>query len=293
MAAHLIGEIKWSIQQSAEGYRDYTLKSLVQTDSDDDGPKSVLSCPDLHSFGEAWDFGGEEEDIFVYCSGEASAEQRLDGGEKTNFWVVEQKFTNRPLTQQTAFDNPLDQPPKISGTFSKFTKQTSVDKDGKFVCNSSYQPYQIEREFSRPTINIELFLPALPLVAISGSTDYVNGVGIWGLAARTVKLSSTSWEKLYHQSVGFYYSVKYGFEVCGDTWDYKEWDYGTKVLKPGGTSTNPKDYRTYQDDDGNPSATLLDGSGAALTAGGSPILKTFKVYPEADFVVALGVPDTL
>jgi hypothetical protein len=288
MSATVLGAIEWGLQRSEEGHRDYSITWKVRTDTALDGPAIVTEAAGLPAVGSSWSFENDV-DLYAYCWPDLDISQMSTTSEPDSFWKVKQKFSTRPLGESTAFDNPLTQPPQTSGSFTKFTKQIAKDRNGAKIASSSHELYNCEIDESRPQVQITLTLASLPLTSYAAMVDTLNSSILWGLPTRTIKLSNVSWARRSHQSLGFYYEVSYTFDINFFTFDFKTWDHGSKVLKPGGTSTNPTHYEQYKDRLGENGLTLLNGSGAALTDGAAPVEQTFQIYGESNFLL-LGIP---
>jgi hypothetical protein len=254
-----------------------------------------MNASGLSAIGSLWNWNdGEETDSYLFCHPDLDATKLGPENEPGEYWKVKQKFSTKPIGEsQGAFDNPFDQPPKTSGSFTRLTKKVWRDKDGAKVASSSHELYDdFEVDNSRPTVSITLTLPSLPLTTYGAMIDTVNIAVLWGVAVRCIKLSNVSWSRTYNNNYGFVYEVTFEFEISWGTFDYITWDHGTKVLKPGGTLTDPTHFNNYQDANGNLGMTLLDGSGAAVTNANSATLQTFKYYAESNFLL-LGIPASL
>lgn len=292
MSATVLGAIDWELERESEGHRTYHITWRVLCSDVGDGPLTVSEAEGLPAVGSSWNFENDS-DIWAYCWPDLTVSKYGPAEEAGTLWTVKQKFSTKSLGEQTEFSNPLDTPPKTSGTFSKMTKRVDIDKDGNLVKSSSHEFYpNIEIDESRPTVCIELTLASLPLTTYSAMVDDVNDASIWGLPARTVKLSNISWERHAHQSLLFFYTVNFQFEVCYNTFDYKVFDHGTRVYKGVGSLTNPQSYKAAIDDDGNPKIAYLNGSGVEITNISSLVLQTFKFYGESNFLL-LGIPASL
>jgi hypothetical protein len=128
----------------------------------------------------------------VYCSPALELQKLVSSQNPDIYWKATCTFTSRPLgdDSQTAFDNPLSQPPRLSGSYSKLTKQAYIDKDDKPVMSSSKEQYNWEVDDNRPTVSISLTLATLPVATYSQMVDTVNSSTMWGLPPRCIKLSN-------------------------------------------------------------------------------------------------------
>lgn len=293
MAATVLGALDWSVDRDSEGHKDYSITWLCQVSDNGEGPATVLEASGLPNPGSSWSFGSDS-DVWAYAWPDLTVEKHGPKNEQGNLWIAKQKFSTRPLpdSASSAFNDPLLQPIKTSGSFIKLTKQITYDRNGKKIANSAHELWEWEVDDNRPTVRIELNSLSLPLGTFAEMVDSLNDAPLWGVSARCVKLSNVQWERHAHQSYGYYYTVVYEFEINFRTFDLIKVDYGTKKLKSGGTSTNPTHFVVNKDDNGENTPLLLNGSGAPLTNGNTPFIHTFQHYPQANFLL-LGVPSFL
>lgn len=236
MAAHSLGLIAWDLDVDDEGHRTYTAKHRVRTTDPDDGPNEVFNCPDLPLPGVSWSFGNDADPwAFCYPSMKVSPQEREE--EKGWLWTTEQKFSTRPLKrcQDTPIENPLNEPPKIRGGFTKFTVKATHNRNGKPIMNTARQMLvgpETEFDDARPSVQITLNAPTLPLALYVQMINTVNAFPLWGLGARRIKLSNVTWERQLYGTCNFYYTITYEFEVNYNTWDRTVASYGTLVTPP-------------------------------------------------------------
>ena len=109
---------EWSAQRDQEGHRDYELTWLVNTGDDTAGPASALNATGLAVIGSSWNFSGfNDTDQYALCLPKASARRHGNRTTRGRLWLVKQHFTTRPSVrcQDNNVENPLQEPPKISG----------------------------------------------------------------------------------------------------------------------------------------------------------------------------------
>lgn len=314
MTATLIpGQATWSSQRDDTGQRSYTISHKVSTDSYLDGPAVVMNTPGLPQIGDTWNFDNDI-DIWAFC--DAYMKVSVLGGDddsKCKYWRVEQKFSTTAgfRCMDTERASPLTEPVKVSGTFVKYTQAVQKDRHNDFVMSSSFEPIvgaAMERDYNRPTVQIEQNVPDLMLWVVCQMLDRVNSVGMWGLLPRCVKLSSFSWERLYYGKCNIFYKRTMGFDIRYDTFDPKICDFGTKALNgyahpetgvwtllpiPGAPSRyNPDHFCVIKDKYGETSPSLLNGAGIPLSGINTvPVEATIELYDEANFFI-LGIPAT-
>jgi hypothetical protein len=201
-----------------DGYRDYKIVFLVQTDDTDDGPNVVWGSVDpdspLPNIGDAWNYGNDY-DPYALCWPTCSVTKYGPAEQRGYYWLVEYLFTNRPFQrcQDTKIENPLLEPPKVSGSFVNYTRKTHHDRNGGLILSSSLEPIEIERDYNRPTVTVELNVSSNPLATYAAMIDTVNDRELWGLPARCVKLRNVSWTRHYYGVCTAYYTLRYEFDI--------------------------------------------------------------------------------
>lgn len=322
MGATFVGTVSWEATRDEMTYRDYNITSLVRTDFPEDGPAIVMQCPGLPQMGAIWAMGNDL-DVWAWCHPDMKVRlQDQKPGEKGKFWLVDQKFSTKPIQRcmDTQVTNPIQEPQKISGSFVKYTQEYRYDRYGNFVTNSALEPIRgpdSEFDANRPTVRIEQNVMSLNLPSITGMIDTVNLYPIWGLSPRCVKLSDIQWERKVQGTCQFYFTRIFNFDINPNTFDRTVADFGSMVLRgkwntstgvynvtSGMDRTNPQNFMRYQDIAGNPSSVVLNGyglpAGTTLTVGtgtsssasGPEGQILIEHYPGSDFTL-LGVPTDL
>lgn len=292
------GITDFSGKQDMEGYRTYDISWLVEVDDPElDGVVVAGNAAGLPPVGTQWIIGNDS-DPYAFCTPEMTIDRLNDDqGELSEFFVVTQKFTTRPLkTDTTSPDNPLLLPPDVSGSFVRYTKEAYRDKDGQFLRSSSHERFTgaaVERDYSNHQVSIKINYATLPLATFLNYIHKVNNVSMWGLSARMVKLSNISWRKNYYGAnyANVYYEITFDFDIEFDTFDRYVLDEGTRVLKDGGNPNNPKDFKLYTVE-GQPGTVLLNGAGVAIDDVGDQFYFPFKLYQEANLLL-LPIPSSL
>lgn len=301
----------WSGGRDEEGNRIYNLIHEVVTDDVNDGPLTVMLAPGLPFPGSFWLFGNEA-DGWAFCTPAMKIEgHSIKGGEANIHWLVTQQFSTKSgaRCQDTPIEDPLQEPQKVSGSFVKYTKEVTKNKDGDLLKTSSHELLrgpQMEFDHNRPTVHIEQNVLSLGLSTFAGLIDHVNDSNMWGLEPRHVKLSNASWERKVLGSCGFYYTRIFDFDIDQSElgFDRKVDDRGQMVLRgqwvknpgvppdwvpdPDADPANIKHFIRYHDANGNPAIAHLDGSGG-LRESGDPVEIDVEYYQESN-LFALGVP---
>jgi hypothetical protein len=290
------GPTKWSATRDRDGQREYKITFRVFTNNPQDGPALAMQTPGLPIVGDFW-IVGNDVDLWATCKLDTVVKPILDGEPNTQF-DVEFTFSTKgdaKRCKDQQIDDPLLQPYKLSGTFVHFTEEGIVDRFGKRIWTSSFEPFMghlNEWDASRPTVSFEANVAVLPLALINQMQDTVNDQPLWGFPARSIKFKCPKWERKFYGLCAVYYTVTYEFEIRIDKlnpanggFDRTFADVGTMVLNgqwnqttgqyeplaiegytppSGQDNPNPLDpshFIKYVDRVGNPGKVVLDGRG--------------------------------
>lgn len=299
MAASLqntTGVRTYSAKRDKDGYTDYKVVFRVNVDKDD-GPGVAMNCPGLPIPGSAWDFEGDSDE-WAYCTWEMTASPVQKPDDIIKQFDVEVMFTTRPMSKycrEVRFEDPLLEPPRISGSFIKYTEEASYDRFGQPIVNSANERMrgpQTEFDKSRNAISVEQNVLDLELDLLSQMNDTVNEAPMWGLPARCIKLTVGPWEKKYIGACCAYYTRKFDFEtnvvVDPETGEVSsgfdrdlldegtkclrgDWDrdpasltYGAFKLADGVDGTKSSDFMRFKDWNGELGKVILDGFGKPI-----------------------------
>ncbi len=307
------GPRTWSLDRDREsGNRTYGITHLVKvTDPWNDGPNTVLNAVGLPTIGSVWNFG-TDLDLFAYCTPRASVRIHDEQeGDAPEFYRVDQEFTSEPLEkcQDDQVEDPLLEPQKVSGSFVKTTQEAVFDRFGDVVRSSSHELFrgaQVEVDSHRPTVTIEQNVGTLGLSTFSAMINKLNDSTMWGLPARTIKLSDITWTRKVYGSCNYYYTRIFTFDIDFNTFDRNILDEGTKALeghwdKTTGEwtldninglppdPTNPTHFDRVKDRRGENMRVMLDGAGKPLTDSDNPKFRETEFYDE-DNLLSLGIP---
>lgn len=290
------GLIHWELNRSADGHRTYKATWQVRP-APGDGPLDILFASGLPAVGTGWAYGNTL-DPWAFCTPETEVTYTGDR-EPGRWWHVTQTFTTTPTRrcQDVQVENPLSEPVKVSGSFVTERRATAFDRFGKVIKNSAHRPYKgsaCERDFNRPNVTVAFNTVSNPLALYAPMIDTVNGVPMWGLPVRTVKLSNVTWERKTYGVCTYYYTISYEFHIRYETWDEDLLDESDRYLKPGGNPDKQEDFIIAKDDADENITVILDGSGSLWdTSGEDPPGKIHvEFYNESNFFV-LGVPVAL
>lgn len=322
------------------GHRTYRITFLVHSDSKFDGPALVMQTPGLPVPGSIWAFGNDL-DVYAWCR-PGMRVRRAPTVRSTGpvpDWHVERTFSTRPAApmggtssgrpggsgpgkggnRQGCHDgrveDPLLEPQGVSGSFLRRPDEWGYDVNGDPILTSSYEEFPADKlgfEVVNPTVSVEQNVPALELALCTSMLNTLNNTSLWGLPARTWRLSEFDWERKYHGQCYPYYVRKFKFEAnyhvivnpfTGDpellpSWDKTLPDQGNKVLRGKWDRTAdryvvdsdadplaPKDFSRYQDKDGNVTTVILNGAGRPYDAADAD--RSF------DWVYVFGDPPTV
>lgn len=259
MSASLLGgQRDWSMVKDEDGHRTYTIVYRVKV-AKADGPSVALTASGLPTIGNTW-IVDNENDPWAWCTPGVKITPVVTG-EPNTFFDLEYVFTTKPLKQDptnfstspgsgggvgsmpggSGVENPLLIPDRISGSFTKFTEEATTNFRGDPVVNSAFEQLRgapVEFDKNRLTVRIEQNRTDLQLPLILSFMDTVNDRTLWGMPARTIKLSSAPWERKFFGAGVKYYTRTLEFEVNADSYDRNIMDEGTKVLNGHWDSTN-------------------------------------------------------
>lgn len=320
MSAVVLGRYNWDMQRDQEGHRTYKLVTKIQSEYDD-GPATVMNAAGLPLVGSYWAYGNDV-DSWAYCSPEMQInyfDQR--DGERHKFWLCEQTFSTRGRKRcsDNQIEDPLLEPPRISGSFNNVQKETKVDRFGNPIESSSHEQITgIKKDDARPSVIIEWNSAVLDLEWLSAAINTLNDGPMWGLPARRIKLSNASWSRQIYGLCGFYYTKRIEFECRYDGFDSNA--VGDRIMDTGfrcllgewveaGTADWPMTWRQADNldednldhymrvrdcwHDPSPMRVPLDGHGGRLTDPTTPVfIPAVELYGETNFL-AYGVPAVL
>ena len=237
MALTIIGERRPTGERDEKGYRTYTITYLVLSDDGLDGPANVMQTPGLPLPGAYW-LLNNDIDVWVWCRPNVRIKLAQPNDKvKGIAWEAEYTFSNKPLESNKCEDqqveDPLLEPPGITGQFERSTEEATKDRFGRKVKSSSHEQIrgpQNEWEVSSSCIKITQNVPALQLALLTYVNNAVNDAPLWGYPARWIKCTVEPWEEIYHGQCSKYYKRSFLFQTKHGGWDRDLLDEGTKVL---------------------------------------------------------------
>lgn len=211
----------------------------------------------------------------VYAMG---FEAQPDGSEDGMGWVITVSYGifDPDKTQE----NPLDERPRLSWDRAQFERVVEKDTGGNAILNSAGDPFDppVTLDDSRPVLTITRNEASFDTTLAESYKDCVNTDVFFGWPAGQVKVGAITAEEQWSDYLNdTYVVVKYEFHFNPNGWQKSILDQGYRA-KSGAT-------RKLILIDGQPatSPVPLDGSGAQLSATGTPVFLAFTVYPTAAF----------
>jgi hypothetical protein len=252
MATVLTGQREWKGRREDDGHYSLQVTHRVLCNPGE-GPYAALTASGLPQPGDLWRFNINpvtgmpgEQMIWAYCGMGADAEQQTGDGSpgvgNASYWDVSQTFSTKPPERQQPAGDPLLEPQKVTGTFSRSTKEALNDRFGIPVTNSAWERFhgqQVEFDSGHAVVNIEQNVAELNLPALAAAYQTVNGLPLWGMPTRTIKLSGISWDPHDYTrpdpvtgapTSARYYTRKFEFEANWEGWDRDLLDEANKVL---------------------------------------------------------------
>jgi hypothetical protein len=286
MAGVIIGPRVWSLTRDECGHREYHLTTRVQMASKYEGPALALQTPGLPVAGAFWHVA-LDQDSFAWCRWNADVKRVLEDGQPDVFFDVTNTFSTKPISAQSCgcrtqqVEDPLLEPPKISGESKQYMEEAVYDRFGSPVTSSSHEQIrgkENEWDHNRSAVTIEMNVPTYDAVAVAEALlDHVNDAPMWGHGTRCVKLSNRKFEKQYYGTCYVYYKLSLTFDIRDETFDRDLLDEGTKVLRghwnPSGhyvpdpidgvdpNPDNPQDFIRAKDTNSENCRMLLNGAG--------------------------------
>lgn len=289
-----LGRIWFELTRDENGFRDYTIQWLIEDTTGLVGPQQVYENALVPITGSYWAYGVGDSDPYALCLPKVKMTPFTNKQEPSQFWVLENYFSTKPISrcQDDAPTTPLDEPWKISGSFVTRSREQTKNKDDqifKYTSHELIRGQPVEFDENVATVSIEKNVADLDLAFFTGLQNHVNDTTMWGLGSRKVKFSTMSWSQMFYGTCGKYYNLRLEFDIDFRGFDRKTIDQGTKVLREGGSLTNPKDFVRYKDKRLENAWTLLGADGKELPADAPPHEIDLEYYQESNLFV-LDIP---
>ena len=191
------------------GTIDYHVRLAVWTNDRNDGPFTIRSALGLH-VGDVYATGNE---IDIFARLKSISEKQVSSSDFYH-WDVELTYTSGEI-----YESPLSEPIKESISWDGVTRTTRTFANGNAIVNTAGSLIGddgVEYIDNTPTITYTLNQANFPIVLAQAVRNSTNLYPWKGFAAKTVKISSMSSERLYDKRIGIYYAVNYAFSINPD-----------------------------------------------------------------------------
>lgn len=315
------GPKSWKLSVDVEGFRTYKIVNRVEVDPAIHGPYAALYLtPGLPQPGTPWD-EGLVLDGWAFFTREAEVTP-VGRTEDNKFYDVEQTATTRP-TRDCATqgrDDPLLFPDRVEVRTITYQKEATLDRFDNPIVNSAFEQFrgpQVEFDFHRLQVVVEQNVAHQDLDLLQELMHHLNDEPMWGFGERMIKLSAVDPIKTaYHVDCEKYFIRRLTFDI--DFFDRCLLDEGTKALRgqwdkvrtsptygqyvidddedgPYGKVSHllQRNFKRYQDWDGNLTRVILNGKGVPWdsagattgTADDTPGRICVEYYPNGNFAL--------
>lgn len=225
MAFELIGPYEFRGGMDPEGHREYKVKYKVGTTSNQDGPAAAMQTAGLPAVGSTYAYSATELDIYAWRQPNLECDP-ISGNVEGDFpylWSVTCTFSTKPRRvdqeqpqKPNGVEDPLSEPQKVSGSFTKEKEQGSLDRRGKPIRYSSFEPITgplNEWDSDKDQVTVEQNVPMLGYEVFGYMKNTLNDRILWGFPPRAIKLSGTHWRKNYGKNNSPYYVRTFTFDI--------------------------------------------------------------------------------
>ena len=296
MAFTYAGLIDATASYENDGHRNYELVFRVISSTKNDLGAQASVTAGLPVVGASYSIGNDS-DTWAYCLPGWKCRREFKDPGKPNHWLVTVPYSTKPLSrcQTTSIENPLLEPPKISGSFVKYTKQLHEDRNGDPYRSSTGEPLvgkETEVDDDRLQVVISQNQSAHNLSTVDSLMNKLNNATLWGLSSEKVKLSGCRFEQRWYAVCTEYWNFTYEFDIR-DSWTQELADKGRMKLSTGGTATNPDHWEVAKDRFGeNLPVMRLDTNGQPIvTDTQTPATISREPYSTGNLLL-LGIPSS-
>lgn len=303
MTGIVTGVLAAEADRDIDGHRTYVTDFMIETDSTLDGPQLAMFAVGLPPAGEPYGgYGGNDDDPWAFCTPERRCRPHPDAarGDACDTWVVTTTHTTKPMKRcnSTSIENPINEPPKLSGGFNKVTKERLVDRFGKPLLYTTFERIKgpaVERRDGLPTLTVEVNVTSLPLSGYLAAVERLNDAPFWGFTTRWVRLVDISWSRQLYGTCFFYFTISYTFEFKQGGYDPPILNVSNWKLKLDGDVDDPTHYEQIEDDKDAPKGPIpikADGSPAINIPADLHYLNK-QIDNQFNFALLPGVPLSL
>ena len=269
--------------------RTYALSWRVECSSRDDGPVVIRLSGRLPNVGTPYRVSDAEYDNGAFLMTYDYTMEHGGANPDIAVWIVKGNYG--PYDGSVFGTDPTTWPIRVSYASKSFEKAVETDQHGEPIRNSAGDRYEtpVTIDDSRDIITVRRneLVRTFDRTIPSRFRDTVNASPWNGYDTHTVKCTgiTTSDEQYDSNNQVYYYEVTYVFEVIKLDPDQSPQGWAKYLLDQGYQSVDGSGKKGPILLKGEPASDpqLLDGSGAVLASGGSPVYDTWDVYPEADF----------
>ena len=302
MSGIIVGVRSATSSRDMEGHRTYTTDFTVETE-DYDGPGVAMFAAGLPSPGDPYGgYGCNDYDPWAFCTPELQCKVHPDykDGDFANHWIVTTTHTTKPMKRcnSTNIEDPLMEPPKLSGGFNKVTRERLVDRFGQPLLYTTFERIKgptVERRDGLPTLTVSVNVLTLPLAGYLAAVECVNDAPFWGFAKRWVRLTDITWTRALYGTCFFYFTVNYTFEFKPGGYDPPILNMSNWVLKLDGDKDKPEDYVQIEDEKDAPAGPkpIKEDGTLAVTIPDDLYYLDKEIDSEFNFALLPGVPMSL
>ena len=308
MSTTLVGPVDWGTSRDREGYREYDLTWLIEVTNQYSPSLAITDPADISETAGLPTIGSSWSDLSWITGSDAAAwctpeyEIRPYGviqGEAPTFYTYKSIYSTRPFKKcsESNFQNPLFEPPEISGSWVDKKFYPYVDRDGNWYVTRAGERLEgsiTETDDSDWELNISFNSLALPLDLINDLRHHLNISPMWGLPVATIKFSKYSFSRKFYGRCFPYYNNSMGFSIRPD-WNQYIPETSEMELVPGGNPQNPKHWIRRKDVFAeNVPRLQLDTAGLPFV---DPNTQTMSVLTRKPYFLGnlflLGVPSSL
>jgi hypothetical protein len=279
MAVASIGEV-WAGRRYNDNLKfiqEYVRVFQVFTDTKTDGPDTVLSAPGMPQLYDSYTNASGTE---VNVAALVKYREPLQDNDDPTKWLVRVQYTTN--IDEILQANPLLRPAKVSRKTERFTRPIFQDANGAAIVNSAGQPFSPPPEVEDFRLVIEVQKNFLALDDFNLSNNFLyrtNSVTFLGFPPNTLWLADYSaTQTIEYPTV--YDACTFSFHANPLTWTLFILDQGYYYVDGSNNLRRVQDPFTAQP---LSAPALLNGSGAQLAHGGTPVFLSFTKFFSADF----------
>lgn len=278
-----------------------------------DGPLAVANNSGIPAYGSSYSYESET-DLWAFAESidvDPNPLRINHKGQQRYKWLIKMTHSSIPSdhSPNDSRENPLDDPPVVSGSFLRRTRPTNRDRNGNRIENTASDSYipRVEREDALDTLRLEFNTATLNLSTRAQYIGKVNSDSIWGLQKRQAKMTRWDYQVLYAGTFLAYIRHSMEFEisfeqhptenVCtGETnqvgWYTTRENAGKFYIPEGSSNKRPLSTKEKYEDHPPDVPQPLDCDGKE-SEDGTLYWNVFEVEEENAFLDIPGIPNPL